>query len=166
MEGGLRGSRSHAGGEGARTCDRGGAVGPRQRRNLDQTLRTPARGGRQVSCPDARPHRSRARTQALLGTGPQARGSKALSSSLRLETRLAQAKKRKAHSTRCVACQKAAPRFQNLRRLMGNEWTPKLTSLLDVLTYDFPMIWDADFTFGRSRSGETDSYVLGEINDS
>jgi hypothetical protein len=56
------------------------------------------------------------------------------------------------------------PRFQRLRRLMENEWTPQLTSLLDIPTSDFPMIWDADFMLGPPGPDGTDSYVLGEIN--
>src|SRR6201982_2652813 len=39
----------------------------------------------------------------------------------------------------------ADPRFQSLRRLMEDEWTPQLISLLDVSRRDLPMIWDADF---------------------
>jgi len=55
----------------------------------------------------------------------------------------------------------ADPRFQCLRRLMEDEWTPQLTSLLDIPRRDLPMIWDADFMLGPRG---TDSYVLGEIN--
>jgi len=58
----------------------------------------------------------------------------------------------------------ADPRFQQLRRLMEDEWTPQLTSLLDIPRPDLPMIWDADFMFGPRRADGTDSYVLGEIN--
>src|ERR1700757_5307939 len=35
----------------------------------------------------------------------------------------------------------ADPRFQRLRRLMEDEWTPQLTSLLDIPLRDLPMIW-------------------------
>jgi hypothetical protein len=56
------------------------------------------------------------------------------------------------------------PRFQRLRRLMEDEWTPQLTSLLDIPRRDLPMIWDADFMLGPPGGGGTDSYVLGEIN--
>ncbi|ODM71847.1 Cj0069 family protein [Bradyrhizobium elkanii] len=59
---------------------------------------------------------------------------------------------------------KEDPRFQGLRRLMEDEWTPQLTSLLDIPSSDLPMIWDADFMLGPPRSDGTDSYVLGEIN--
>jgi hypothetical protein len=58
----------------------------------------------------------------------------------------------------------ADPRFQHLRRLMEDEWTPRLTSLLDIPQRDLPMIWDADFMLGAPTSDGTDSYVLGEIN--
>jgi hypothetical protein len=58
----------------------------------------------------------------------------------------------------------ADPRFQRLRRLMEDEWTPELISLLDIPRHDLPMIWDADFMLASSGAGATDSYVLGEIN--
>ena len=56
------------------------------------------------------------------------------------------------------------PRFQRLRRLMEEEWTPQLTSLLDIPQRDLPMIWDADFMLGELAADGSDSYVLGEIN--
>jgi len=55
-------------------------------------------------------------------------------------------------------------RFQRLRRLMEEEWTPQLTSLLDIPQRDLPMIWDADFMLGPPGADGTNSYVLGEIN--
>lgn len=58
----------------------------------------------------------------------------------------------------------ADPRFQRLRRLMENEWTPQLASLLDIARRDLPMIWDADFMLGPRRDDGLDTYVLGEIN--
>jgi len=58
----------------------------------------------------------------------------------------------------------ADPRFQQLRRLMEDEWTPQLMSLLDIPRNDLPMIWDADFMLGPPAADGTDSYVLGEIN--
>jgi hypothetical protein len=58
----------------------------------------------------------------------------------------------------------ADPRFQRLRRLMEDEWTPQLTSLLDIQRHDLPMIWDTDFMLGPPHADGTDSYVLGEIN--
>jgi hypothetical protein len=58
----------------------------------------------------------------------------------------------------------ADARFQRLRRLMEDEWTPQLTSLLDIPRRDLPMIWDADFMLGPPGADGTDSYVLGEIN--
>jgi hypothetical protein len=56
------------------------------------------------------------------------------------------------------------PRFQRLRALMEDEWTPQLTTLLDIPRRDLPMIWDADFMLGPRGTDGTDSYVLGEIN--
>jgi hypothetical protein len=58
----------------------------------------------------------------------------------------------------------AAPRFQRLRRLMEDDWTPQLTSLLHIERDDLPMIWDADFMLGPVQADGNDSYVLGEIN--
>src|SRR6516164_4078822 len=58
----------------------------------------------------------------------------------------------------------ADPRFQRLRRLMEDEWTPQLISLLEIPRSDLPIIWDADFMLGPRGIGGTDSYVLGEIN--
>jgi hypothetical protein len=58
----------------------------------------------------------------------------------------------------------ADPRFQRLRRLMEDEWTPQLSSLLSIPQRDLPMIWDADFMLGPPGPDATDSYVLGEIN--
>jgi hypothetical protein len=55
-------------------------------------------------------------------------------------------------------------RFQRLRRLMEDEWTPQLTSMLDIPRRELPMIWDADFMLGPRGADGTDSYVLGEIN--
>jgi hypothetical protein len=58
----------------------------------------------------------------------------------------------------------ADPRFQRLRSLMEDEWTPQLISLLDIPRRDLPMIWDADFMLGPPAADRTDTYVLGEIN--
>jgi hypothetical protein len=58
----------------------------------------------------------------------------------------------------------AEPRFQHLRRLMEDEWTPQLISLLAIPRRDLPMIWDADFMLGPKGAGGRDTYVLGEIN--
>jgi hypothetical protein len=55
-------------------------------------------------------------------------------------------------------------RFQRLRSLMEDEWTPQLISLLDIPRHDLPMIWDADFMLGPPGADGTDSYVLCEIN--
>jgi Domain of unknown function (DUF6815) len=58
----------------------------------------------------------------------------------------------------------ADPRFQRLRRLMEDEWTPQLSSLLDIARRDLPIIWDADFMLGPPGADGADRYVLGEIN--
>ncbi|MFL6693849.1 MAG: Cj0069 family protein [Ramlibacter sp.] len=57
-------------------------------------------------------------------------------------------------------------RFQRLRRLMEQEWTPAMAKLLDIAPAALPVIWDADFLLGpRTPDGE-DTYVLCEINAS
>ena len=58
----------------------------------------------------------------------------------------------------------ADPRFQRLRRLMEEEWTPQLIALLEIVPRDLPMIWDADFMLGPTGADGADGYVLGEIN--
>jgi hypothetical protein len=58
----------------------------------------------------------------------------------------------------------ADPRFQRLRRLMEDEWTPQLMALLEIAPQELPMIWDADFMLGPTGTDGADSYVLGEIN--
>jgi hypothetical protein len=59
---------------------------------------------------------------------------------------------------------KGDARFERLRRLMEDEWTPQMTALLDIPRRDLPMIWDADFMLGPPSADGIDSYVLGEIN--
>ena len=58
----------------------------------------------------------------------------------------------------------ADERFQRLRRMMEDEWTPQLTSVLSINLDDLPMIWDADFMLGPPGADGADTYVLGEIN--
>ena len=70
----------------------------------------------------------------------------------------------RAEAGRRLYTSNADPRFQRLRRFMEDEWTPQLTSLLDIPRRDLPMIWDADFMLGPPGADGTDSYVLGEIN--
>ena len=70
----------------------------------------------------------------------------------------------RAEAGRRLYTSNADPRFARLRRLMEDEWTPQLTSLLDIPRRDLPMIWDADFMLGPPGTDGTESYVLGEIN--
>jgi uncharacterized protein DUF6815 len=63
-----------------------------------------------------------------------------------------------------VYSSKGDPRFERLRRLMENEWTPQMMFLLDIARGDLPMIWDADFMLGPHGADGADTYVLGEIN--
>lgn len=57
-------------------------------------------------------------------------------------------------------------RFQRLRALMENEWTPGLCQALGLEADDLPVIWDADFLLGDKDAAGQDSYVLCEINAS
>jgi Domain of unknown function (DUF6815) len=59
----------------------------------------------------------------------------------------------RAEAGRRLSSSKDDPRFQPLRRLMEEEWTPQLISLLDIPRHDLPMIWDADFMLGPAGSG-------------
>jgi hypothetical protein len=70
----------------------------------------------------------------------------------------------RAEAGRWLYTSNADPRFQRLRRLMEEEWTSQLTSLLDIPRRDLPMIWDPDFMLGPPGADGADSYVLGEIN--
>lgn len=63
-----------------------------------------------------------------------------------------------------VYVSKDEPKFQRLRRLMEDEWTPQLASVLSIATHDLPIIWDADFMLGPKTADGHDSYLLGEIN--
>jgi hypothetical protein len=58
------------------------------------------------------------------------------------------------------------PRFQRLRGLMEDDWTPALRRTLDLAATELPLIWDADFLLGPPQAEGGDSYVLCEINAS
>ena len=79
---------------------------------------------------------------------------------------LVEAPTARAEAGRRLYTSNADPLFQRLRRLMEDEWTPQLTSLLNIPQRDLPMIWDADFMLGPRGADGNDSYVLGEINAS
>ena len=55
-------------------------------------------------------------------------------------------------------------RWQGLRKVMENDWTPGMARLLQIETDDLPIIWDADFLFGPKGPDGQDTYVLCEIN--
>ncbi len=55
-----------------------------------------------------------------------------------------------------------AAKFQELRRLMEQDWTPGLQRLLGLATDDLPALWDADF-FHRTAPG-LPPFALCEIN--
>ena len=57
-------------------------------------------------------------------------------------------------------------RFQRLRGVMQEDWTPGMARLLDIARAELPVIWDADFLLGPKTAAGEDSYVLCEINAS
>jgi len=57
-------------------------------------------------------------------------------------------------------------RFQRLRGLMEQDWTPGLCRMLEIEPDDLPATWDADFLLGPPTPAGQDSYVLCEINAS
>jgi hypothetical protein len=57
-----------------------------------------------------------------------------------------------------------APRFQALRAKMEDDWVPRMMSELDIDRARLPVIWDADFLYGRRTASGDDTYVLCEIN--
>ena len=59
-----------------------------------------------------------------------------------------------------------APPFQRLRRLMQDEWTPRMMKTLAIDERSLPVIWDADFLYGTRDAAGADTYVLCEINAS
>jgi hypothetical protein len=60
----------------------------------------------------------------------------------------------------------ADPRFQRLRTLMEEQWTPMLLRTLDLREDELPVLWDADFLFGPRDAAGRDTFVLCEINAS
>lgn len=56
------------------------------------------------------------------------------------------------------------PRFTPLRGRMEEVWIPEFMASLDIARSDMPVIWDADFLYGRIDEAGADTYVLCEIN--
>ena len=54
--------------------------------------------------------------------------------------------------------------FQELRRMMEQEWVPQMQARLDIATASLPALWDADFLYGPKTREGRDTYVLCEIN--
>lgn len=59
-----------------------------------------------------------------------------------------------------------AEAYRELRELLETKWVPEMQALLNLATYDLPVIWDADFLFGSKTAAGDDTYVLCEINAS
>ena len=47
---------------------------------------------------------------------------------------------------------------------MEAEWTPQMMAMLGIDPAALPIIWDADFLYGRRTQSGEDTYVLCEIN--
>jgi hypothetical protein len=54
--------------------------------------------------------------------------------------------------------------FQGLKAKMEAEWTPQMIEILCIDAASLPIIWDADFLYGRRTASGEDTYVLCEIN--
>jgi hypothetical protein len=59
-----------------------------------------------------------------------------------------------------------AAEFHSLRRRVDSEWLPELQQQLALNRDALPVIWDIDFLYGPKTDGDTESYVLCEINAS
>jgi len=57
-----------------------------------------------------------------------------------------------------------APSYQRLRALVEGEWVPAMKEVLGIEREALPVIWDADFLYGRRSEDGEDTYVLCEIN--
>ena len=60
----------------------------------------------------------------------------------------------------------SATAYGGLRKRMESEWMPEIQELLSLDTHKLPVIWDADFLYGKKTTSEDDAYVLCEINAS
>lgn len=54
--------------------------------------------------------------------------------------------------------------FQDLRRLLEDEWVPRMQTRVGVGDDELPALWDADFLYGPKTPDGRDTYVLCEIN--
>jgi hypothetical protein len=58
----------------------------------------------------------------------------------------------------------SAEQFQALKIKMETEWSPHMMAALRIDASSLPIIWDADFVYGRRTASGEDTYVLCEIN--
>jgi hypothetical protein len=56
------------------------------------------------------------------------------------------------------------PEYQNLKRMLEQDWLPEAQQLLGIDTPQLPIIWDCDFLLGPKNENGEDTYVLCEIN--
>jgi hypothetical protein len=55
-------------------------------------------------------------------------------------------------------------RFQDLKQRLESNWIHELRDRLGVTPDRLPLLWDCDFMFGEHAPGESERYVLCEIN--
>jgi len=51
-----------------------------------------------------------------------------------------------------------------LRRMLESQWTELLCQRVGVPRQCLPLLWDCDFILGERAAGESERYVLCEIN--
>ncbi|MEJ6001091.1 Cj0069 family protein [Paucibacter soli] len=56
------------------------------------------------------------------------------------------------------------PQFQPLRRLLEGGWVEQLRASVGLARTQLPMLWDCDFLLGEHADGDSERYVLCEVN--
>jgi hypothetical protein len=56
------------------------------------------------------------------------------------------------------------PQFQDLKQRLETEWIELLCARVGLAREQLPFLWDCDFMFGEHLAGESERYVLCEIN--
>jgi len=56
------------------------------------------------------------------------------------------------------------PQFQALRRLLETQWIDQLRERVGLTRAQLPLLWDCDFMLGEPAAGQSERYVLCEIN--
>ncbi len=56
------------------------------------------------------------------------------------------------------------PRFQDLRQRLESGWIDLLRRSVGLEREELPMLWDCDFMLGERKAGDSERYVLCEVN--